>query len=71
ASVLGWASVGFLTRCYQLGLQKRNIFENFGGHAMLMAAFGGVGYWAHGLEARQGALIQAKKEQILRNRERL
>lgn len=38
---------------------------------MLMAAFGGVGYWAHGLELRQGALIQAKKEQILRNRERL
>jgi hypothetical protein len=28
ASVLGWASVGFLTRCYQLGLQKRNIFES-------------------------------------------
>jgi hypothetical protein len=26
-SVLGYAGLGFLTRCYALGLQKRNIFD--------------------------------------------
>ncbi|KAJ1027864.1 hypothetical protein NDA13_003317 [Ustilago tritici] len=71
ASVLGYAGLGFLTRCYALGLQKRNIFENLGGHAMLMTAFGGLGYYIHGLEGRQLELIAHKKEQILKNRERL
>lgn len=28
ASVLGYAGLGFLTRCYQLGIQKRNIFDS-------------------------------------------
>ena len=28
ASVLGWAGLGFLTRCYQLGIQKRNVFDS-------------------------------------------
>ncbi|TKY90895.1 hypothetical protein EX895_000893 [Sporisorium graminicola] len=71
ASVLGYAGLGFLTRCYALGLQKRNIFENLGGHAMLMSAFGALGYYVHGLEGRQLELIAHKKEQILKNRERL
>ncbi|KIS72253.1 uncharacterized protein UMAG_11831 [Mycosarcoma maydis] len=71
ASVLGYAGLGFLTRCYALGLQKRNIFENLGGHAMLMTAFGALGYYVHGLEGRQLELIAHKKEQILKNRERL
>ncbi|PWN90184.1 hypothetical protein FA10DRAFT_251554 [Acaromyces ingoldii] len=71
ASVLGYAGLGFLTRCYQLGIQKRNIFDNLGGHAMAMTAFGALGYYFHGLEGRQQELIQKKKEQILENRERL
>lgn len=100
ASVLGYAGLGFITRCYALGLQKRNIFESksssppfaalsiasaetsntdlfssvlvdLGGHAMLMTAFGGLGYYIHGLEGRQLELIAHKKEQILKNRERL
>ncbi|CAO1618152.1 unnamed protein product [Parajaminaea phylloscopi] len=71
ASVIGWAGLGFVTRCYQLGLQKRNMFDNFGGHAALMTIFGGIGYWAHGLQERQEKLIEQKKEQILRNRERV
>lgn len=28
ASVLGYAGIGFLTRCYALGIQKRNIFDS-------------------------------------------
>lgn len=38
---------------------------------MLMTAFGGLGYYIHGLEGRQLELIAHKKEQILKNRERL
>ncbi|UZJ51269.1 hypothetical protein CBS101457_000589 [Exobasidium rhododendri] len=70
-SVLGYAGVGFLTRCYALGIQKRNIFDNLGGHAMAMGAFGALGYYFHGLTGRQNELIAKKKEQILSNRERL
>ncbi|EPQ31863.1 uncharacterized protein PFL1_00062 [Pseudozyma flocculosa PF-1] len=70
-SVLGYAGLGFLTRCYALGLQKRNIFDNLGGHAMVMTAFGGLGYYFHGLEGRQEELIAKKKEQILQNRQRI
>lgn len=36
-----------------------------------MGAFGAFGYWAHGLEGRQNELIRLKKEQILKNRERI
>jgi hypothetical protein len=36
-----------------------------------MGAFGGLGYYLHGLEGRQNELIAHKKEQILKNRERL
>lgn len=36
-----------------------------------MTAFGAVGYYFHGLEGRQNQAIQAKKEQILKNREAL
>ncbi|CAO1631357.1 unnamed protein product [Jaminaea pallidilutea] len=70
-TVAGWATVGFITRCYQLGIQKRNVFENFGGHAFYTAAFGAAGYYFYGLEGRQYAAIEAKKEEILRNRERM
>lgn len=38
---------------------------------MLMGAFGALGYYVHGLEGRQLELIAHKKEQILKNRERL
>jgi hypothetical protein len=38
---------------------------------MAMVAFGGLGYYFHGLEGRQNELIAKKKEQILNNRERL
>ena len=96
-SVLGYASLGFATRCYALGIQRRNVLESeyivwrrkeeklncladshpflcitdLGGHAFLMTAFGAVGYYFHGLEGRQNQAIQAKKEQILKNREAL
>ena len=44
---------------------------DLGGHAMIMTAFGGLGYYLHGIEGRQNELIAKKKEQILQNRERL
>ncbi|KAK0554188.1 hypothetical protein OC846_002199 [Tilletia horrida] len=70
-TVLGYAGLGFATRCYALGIQRRNIFENFGGHALLMGLFGAAGYWLHGIEGRQLELIERKKEEIKANRERL
>lgn len=46
-------------------------FADLGGHALAMGAFGTLGYWLHGVEHRQNELIALKKEQILKNRERL
>jgi hypothetical protein len=37
----------------------------------MMTAFGALGYYVHGLEGRQLELIANKKEQILKNRERI
>lgn len=38
ASVLGYAGLGFLTRCYALGLQKRTSRKTFDGDAVAIAA---------------------------------
>ncbi|KAK0526042.1 hypothetical protein OC834_004670 [Tilletia horrida] len=70
-TVLGYAGLGFVTRCYALGIQRRNIFENFGGHAILMGLFGAAGYWLHGVQERQVEIIDAKKREIKAARERM
>ncbi|GAA5956890.1 hypothetical protein JCM5350_001800 [Sporobolomyces pararoseus] len=69
-TLAGWASLGFGVRCYQLAIMKRNIFENLGGHVLSAGAFAGVGYWAMNADARNRELIQEKKEQLLRMREK-
>ncbi|CAO1616501.1 unnamed protein product [Sympodiomycopsis kandeliae] len=70
-SIAGWAGVGFLTRCYQLGIQKRHVFDNFGGHVGFMAGFGALGYYFHGLTQRQEILLKDKQDEILANRQKV
>ncbi|KAL8281418.1 hypothetical protein RQP46_006102 [Phenoliferia psychrophenolica] len=62
--------MGLAVRCYQLALMKRNIFENLGGHAISMTAFGGLGYYLYNTDIRQRAILAEKKDQLLRMRER-
>ncbi|GAA5827837.1 hypothetical protein JCM5353_005661 [Sporobolomyces roseus] len=69
-SLAGWASLGFGVRCYQLAIMKRNIFENLGGHVLSAGAFTGIGYWAIQADARNRGLLEDKKDQLLRMREK-
>ncbi|WFD14895.1 hypothetical protein MARU1_000906 [Malassezia arunalokei] len=68
-SALGYAGFGFLARCYALGIQKRNIFDNFAGHVMFAGGFGLIGYWLHGVRESQERLLQQKKEQLEEKRQ--
>ncbi|WFD30153.1 kynureninase [Malassezia sp. CBS 17886] len=64
ASALGYAGFGFLARCFALGIQKRNIMDNFMGHVAFMGAFGAAGYWIHGVKRSQEALLERKEAEI-------
>jgi len=61
---------GLAARVGQLGIQKRNLFENIGGHAFSMAAFGYLGYWAYKWDIRAAELIAVKRAAIAENRQR-
>ncbi|WFD40118.1 uncharacterized protein MJAP1_003103 [Malassezia japonica] len=67
-SALGYASFGFLARCYALGIQKRNILDNFGGHAAFAGAFGALGYWLHGVKISQQELLEKKQKELTERR---
>ncbi|KAI9490615.1 hypothetical protein BDB00DRAFT_837280 [Zychaea mexicana] len=69
-SVTGFAAFGVLVRTYALGLQKRPLFSNPATHLAAAAAFGGVGYFFGQALDRQSALIEGKKDLLLKNRER-
>lgn len=68
-SALGYAGFGFLARCYALGIQKRNIFDNFAGHLLFAGGFGLIGYWAHGVKQSQEQLLHKKQEQLVERRQ--
>ncbi|KAJ9120432.1 hypothetical protein QFC24_005104 [Naganishia onofrii] len=70
ANVLGFSAFGFATRCFQLGLQKRFMFEAPQTHALAMAGFGAFGWGVYELEQRQHVLIDARKQVLLANREK-
>ncbi|KOS15069.1 hypothetical protein Malapachy_0841 [Malassezia pachydermatis] len=68
-SALGYAGFGFLARCYALGIQKRNMFENFAGHVAFAGGFGAIGYWLHGVKQSQAALLEKKQEELRQRRQ--
>ncbi|GJE88724.1 hypothetical protein PsYK624_048070 [Phanerochaete sordida] len=68
SSVFGFSLFGLATRFGQLGIQKRNLFENMGGHAIAMVTFGFAGYWAHDWEVRSGEMIKEKRAEIAARR---
>ncbi|KLT45918.1 hypothetical protein CC85DRAFT_239639 [Cutaneotrichosporon oleaginosum] len=53
ANILGFSAFGFGARCFQLGLQKRNIFAHPEGHLLAATAFGTLGYFLYNTEQRQ------------------
>ncbi|KAI0264405.1 hypothetical protein BC834DRAFT_882911 [Gloeopeniophorella convolvens] len=68
SSILGFSLFGLGARLGQLGIQKRNLLDNPGAHALSMLAFGYVGYWAHQWDERAGVLIAEKRAEIAERR---
>lgn len=68
ANIVGFSLFGLAARFGQLGIQKRNLFENFSGHVISMGAFGYAGYWAWRWDQRAAVLIQQKKAEIQEKR---
>ncbi|GAA95037.1 uncharacterized protein L969DRAFT_95987 [Mixia osmundae IAM 14324] len=60
-STLGWAGFGLACRMWQLGIQKRNVFDGLGGHAAAMGVFGGLGFYLHGANERNRRGKAAKR----------
>ncbi|KAI0065328.1 hypothetical protein BV25DRAFT_1913918 [Artomyces pyxidatus] len=68
SSILGFSLFGLAARVGQLGIQKRNLLDNPGGHVISMVVFGYVGYWAHRWDERAAVLIADKRAQIAERR---
>ncbi|KAF9243410.1 hypothetical protein BU15DRAFT_72088 [Melanogaster broomeanus] len=64
SSIVGFSFFGLASRFGQLAIQKRNLMENLGGHAIAMGVFGYAGYWAHHYEIRTNELIAWKRAEL-------
>ncbi|KAI0342796.1 hypothetical protein BDW22DRAFT_1330406 [Trametopsis cervina] len=69
-NIVGFSLFGLASRFGQLAIQKRNLFDNPGGHAIAMGAFGFAGYWAHKWDERAAELLALKRAQIAARKER-
>lgn len=68
--VLGFSSLGLATRCWQLAIERRNIFDNFWGHLIAAGAFGTAGFYLHGVSERQQSALSERKQTLIDNREK-
>ncbi|KAK7050873.1 hypothetical protein VNI00_004985 [Paramarasmius palmivorus] len=70
ANIIGFSIFGLAARFGQLGIQKRNIFENLAGHAAAMGIFGYAGYWAWRWDNYAADLLEKKKIEVAENQKR-
>jgi len=68
ANILGFSAFGLAARMGQLGIQKRNVLDNPGGHLISMGVFGFVGYLAYKWDLRAAELIGEKRASIAERR---
>ncbi|GMK56322.1 hypothetical protein CspeluHIS016_0301620 [Cutaneotrichosporon spelunceum] len=68
ANIIGFSAFGFGARCFQLGIQKRNIFSHPEGHIAAAAIFGTFGYFLYYTEQRQNEQIAHKRKVLEANR---
>ncbi|TIB02033.1 hypothetical protein E3P94_01231 [Wallemia ichthyophaga] len=68
--ILGFSGVGFATRCWQLAIERRNVFDNFFGHLIAVGAFGTAGFFLHGVSQRQQNALEDRKQVLIENRQK-
>ncbi|PFH53169.1 hypothetical protein AMATHDRAFT_116828, partial [Amanita thiersii Skay4041] len=68
ANILGFSAFGLAARMGQLGIQRRNLLENPGGHLISMGVFGFIGYWAYKWDTRSAELIAEKRAALTERR---
>lgn len=68
ANILGFSAFGLAARVGQLGIQKRNVLDNPGGHLISMGVFGFVGYLAYKWDLRAADLIAEKRASLTERR---
>ncbi|KAF8606571.1 hypothetical protein BDV93DRAFT_469083 [Ceratobasidium sp. AG-I] len=61
-NVLGFGAFGMAARAWQLGIQKRSLFQTPGSYLLSGGVFGAIGYWLVGVEERQTVLIAEKRK---------
>ncbi|KAH8664137.1 hypothetical protein BX600DRAFT_512202 [Xylariales sp. PMI_506] len=70
--ILFWSGFGVAVRVWQLGLEMRPFFNK--GSLWAYPVFAGVGasfgYWLQGVDERQTATLQERKQTILEKRAR-
>ncbi|KAF9052475.1 hypothetical protein BDZ89DRAFT_907657, partial [Hymenopellis radicata] len=64
ANVLGFSAFGLAARFGQLGIQKRNPFENLWGHAASTVLFGYLGYLSWDFDMRFGAELARRRAKL-------
>jgi hypothetical protein len=69
-NIVGFSLFGLLSRFGQLGIQKRSLVDNPGGHLIAMGVFGYAGYWAHRWDQRAGVLLAEKRAEITERRQK-
>ncbi|KAK0235971.1 hypothetical protein EDD85DRAFT_953847 [Armillaria nabsnona] len=69
ANVLGFSLFGLAARLGQLGIQKRNLFDNMTAHAVSMGAWGTFGYLAWQWDQKAGGIIAQKKLELAERRQ--
>ncbi|KAL5342322.1 hypothetical protein BJX70DRAFT_394914 [Aspergillus crustosus] len=70
--VLFWGGFGIAVRLWQLGIEMRPILarESLWVYPLFAGVGGSFGYWLHGVEQRQLAILGQRKEAILAKRRR-
>ncbi|KAL4873693.1 hypothetical protein BDV12DRAFT_159430 [Aspergillus spectabilis] len=70
--VLFWGGFGIAVRLWQLGIEMRPILakESLWVYPLFAGVGGSFGYWLHGVEQRQLAILGQQKEAILAKRRR-
>ncbi|KAK3899926.1 NADH2 dehydrogenase [Staphylotrichum tortipilum] len=70
--ILFWTGFGVVVRVFQLGIEMRPFFHPkiLWGYPLFGAVGGSFGYWVQGVDERQVAHLQERKQSILDKRAR-